>query len=217
MATKRQREIYERAGITVEDPVLEPEQKNQIWKEEQRKLNPPVDVRTGEVLEQHGVATRHHRMKVVRRPDTEYRVEMDPMYDPDINNIVAKYRQRRQPLPPPPSNVNELYGDFSNGFDLYAAREAIEAAEDSFMRLSPELRRFASDDPVVLAEMVRDPEFADQLRELGLAELVDSIHGPVESQPAQQTDVAGVQRPATQTLGPSDATETTAPSDATED
>nr|QJB18763.1 MAG: internal scaffolding protein [Microvirus sp.] len=53
--------------------------------------------------------------------------------------------------------------------DFRAARDAVNAANASFMRLPPEIRRRFDNDPAAFLDFVQDPKNLDEARTLGLA------------------------------------------------
>ena len=87
--------------------------------------------------------------------------------DCDINRIMKKFEttgvieHARQ--------FGGQYGDFMGAGDYHAAMNSILAAQEMFDTVPAKLRARFGNDPAAFLEFVQDPENADQLVELGLA------------------------------------------------
>lgn len=96
----------------------------------------------------------------------------------DVNKIVARWNKTGVL-----DNVNVregVYGDFSNIVDYTESVRRVERAMEDFMSLPADLRSYFDNDPGNLIDGIGDPERAQELRDLGLEELVDHIHGTAE-------------------------------------
>lgn len=85
--------------------------------------------------------------------------------DCDINNIVKKYLRTGEL----PEMRQAVYADVSELGDLRDATERVLAAEEAFMQLPAEVRRYFDNDPVRLVEFSQDPANLEKAVELGLA------------------------------------------------
>lgn len=84
----------------------------------------------------------------------------------DINTIVNKYLRTGEM----PEQRQGIYADISELTDLQEALEQVRAADEAFMALPAEVRRYFDNDPVKLVQFANDPANLDKAIELGLAE-----------------------------------------------
>lgn len=97
----------------------------------------------------------------------------------DINVLMARY-ERSGELP-----VDEqgqaYYGDFSSVPDPFAAREALQQAEESFMQLPANVRSRFYNDPLKMLEFVSDSKNKDEAVRLGMLKDVSGASVPVSA------------------------------------
>lgn len=92
-----------------------------------------------------------------------------PAHDADINVIARSFGLGRGPMPVPPEVFDPRhYGDMSEVPSLQEALDLVREAENSFMRLPPELRKRFNDAPAALWEFVQDPNNWPEAVRLGL-------------------------------------------------
>lgn len=84
----------------------------------------------------------------------------------DINVIVKKYMRTGEL----PGVRQAIYADISHYTNLQDALHQVAAAEEGFMSLPAEVRRYFDNDPVKLIEFAQDPANNAKAIELGLAE-----------------------------------------------
>jgi len=89
----------------------------------------------------------------------------------DVNNIVRRFGLGRAPALAP----GGMYGDFTGITDYASAFAAIQRADDSFMKLTPEAREKFGNDPA---------QFLDYASRVGEAELLAFCGIPLPAQPA---------------------------------
>lgn len=99
----------------------------------------------------------------------------------NIHSIVARHQAGEQIFHLNPKEP--AYGDFSNHSDLQTAIENVRAAEDQFSRLPSELRAACDNDPVKFLQAIEDPDQALAFANAGAAELVQALHGELETVP----------------------------------
>lgn len=75
------------------------------------------------------------------------------------------------------------YGDFENVGDYLTAMDRVSRAQQSFAALPSEVRDHCENDPAVFLEWALDPANAEEMRELGIGELADVMHGPETETP----------------------------------
>lgn len=83
----------------------------------------------------------------------------------DINVIMRRFGLTGQM----PQNVRApLVGDFTGCGDFQSAMNAINAAQDSFMQMPPELRAELGHDPARFVEFCNDEKNKDRMKKYGL-------------------------------------------------
>lgn len=102
----------------------------------------------------------------------------------DINVIVERFGVTG--VAPMPSRLPK-YGDFEGIFDFQSAMAVVIDAQSAFMDLPAKVRARFSNDPQEFLQFVEDPNNADELVRLGLAEQVPA---PASSQPAAAVDAS---------------------------
>lgn len=83
----------------------------------------------------------------------------------DINFIVNRY-MRTGVLP---AANHGVYADISEIGDLRESLEQVQFAQEAFMELPAEVRKYFDNDPVKLVEFAQDPRNHEKAIELGLA------------------------------------------------
>lgn len=112
----------------------------------------------------------------------------------DINNIVKKYLRTGEL----PGQREGIYADLSGFGDLRDMMHAVNEAQQAFMELPAEVRRFFDNDPTKLVEFAQDDRNYDKAVELGLIDKRSSPPAPAPgagSSPAPQPS-AGDKQPA---------------------
>ncbi|AXH77433.1 MAG: internal scaffolding protein [Microviridae sp.] len=99
----------------------------------------------------------------------------------DINVIVRKYLRTGEL----PGLRQGVYADLSGMVGLQDALHMVNEAEQAFMELPAEVRRYFDNDPVKLVEFASDSKNLEKAIELGLAEK------PVVTPPSQPVPVPG--------------------------
>lgn len=122
----------------------------------------------------------------------------------DINKIIKRHEKGEIVLHLNPGKP--LYGDFTNADDYLGAMTRVQDAQAEFMALPSELRALCDNDPAKLLELVRDPETALVLAEMGAGKLVEYLHGPIEPIPNPETPAPaeGTETPKTGGKSPTD-------------
>lgn len=82
----------------------------------------------------------------------------------DATAIMRKYLSTGEI----PEYRKGTYGDFSSGDDYHAMLQKVQAAEDAFLALPPEVRQAARNDPGRLLDLVSDPALKEEAVALGL-------------------------------------------------
>lgn len=107
------------------------------------------------------------RIRVVHPEGGRVLVKQAMGQDADINVIMRKWHVNgvlnfsgRQPR----------YGDFSSGADFHESMNRVLDAEASFMRLSPEVRRYCNGDPAEYLDLCLNPDRRAEREKLGLQE-----------------------------------------------
>jgi len=103
--------------------------------------NPVITVCKG------GMTQQHHKSEV------------------NINTIVSKIRKgglARMNMQPP------MFGDFTQATDFQAALDAVQAAQNDFIKLPAELRAIFKNNPAALLEFLEDEKNKDEAIKLGL-------------------------------------------------
>lgn len=90
--------------------------------------------------------------------------------DADINNIISRYRETGFLTDPTrPSSRTPMFGDFSNVQDYQSALEALNQADEDFMKLPARVRDRFSNNPQELIDFLQDPANLEEAISLGLA------------------------------------------------
>ncbi len=101
--------------------------------------------------------------------------------DADINRIMGKWRKtgfiENVTLHTP------VYGDFSTGADYLEAKNALKTAQEVFDALPARVRARVHNNPAELIGFVMNPNNAEELRDLGLANAVDPEPAPEKNPP----------------------------------
>lgn len=103
----------------------------------------------------------------------------------DINVIIKKYLLTGET----PELRQGIYADVSELTDLAEALRQVQEAQEAFMMLPADVRRYFDNDPVKLVAFAQDPANLDKAIELGLAP-----RKPVsDPSPAGQAGTAGTE------------------------
>lgn len=88
----------------------------------------------------------------------------------DVNNIVARFKQVEDVnlLESLEGYADGRYGDFSDVADYREALHQVMRAEESFMRLPPQVRSRFDNDPATFLDFCQDDKNADELISMGL-------------------------------------------------
>lgn len=100
-------------------------------------------------------------------PEYEGRTEQTHRAECDINNILRRYEQTGLI-----THVNETvaqYGDFSEVSDYQTSLNRVMKAQESFMALPSDIRKYFDNDPAKFLDFVGDPANKEAMYELGLA------------------------------------------------
>lgn len=84
----------------------------------------------------------------------------------DINFIVKQFTKTGQL---PQTQMEALYGDFSDVGDYRTALERLQAAKDAFQALPAATRKHFNNDPGYFLDYAQNPDNIEELRKLGLA------------------------------------------------
>lgn len=84
----------------------------------------------------------------------------------DVNVIIARYQKVGMPLPDPKG----FYADFVGLGDYREMLHTVASAQESFLKLAPEVRRRFDNDPGKLLTFLNDPKNLDEAVSLGLCE-----------------------------------------------
>lgn len=84
----------------------------------------------------------------------------------DVNNIMEKHRTQGVLWT---TKTAPRYGDFTNVLDYRETLDRLRQAENSFMALPADVRRYFNNDPAEFVEFASDQKNIDELRRLGLA------------------------------------------------
>lgn len=94
------------------------------------------------------------------------RVKQQFREESDVNVIMARWRKTG--ILPSGTAKQPMYGDFSNAVDYQSARQAVNDAEDSFMKLPAKIRARFDHDPFKLLEFMNDQANEAEAIELGV-------------------------------------------------
>jgi len=111
----------------------------------------------------------------------------------NINNIMARYEKTGviEHL----SNRQPIFGDFADLPDYQTALDIVYTAEDQFMQLPSQVRKFFNNDPSFMLSYMEDPKNKATCQELGL------LPGdPVQKAPKTSAAVIKEPDPASPTL-----------------
>lgn len=106
----------------------------------------------------------------------------------DINLIVARHMRHDVPFYP---DGRARYGDFSGSSDFHAIVDRVKAAQDSFDRLPPEVRKACANDPGMFLDMLGSAEGVTELGKLGLLEVQVPADKAAKGEPASPDAPAG--------------------------
>lgn len=129
-------------------------------------------------MEEFKVRNRFDRERKQTEVVGESRVKRSLRDQVDVNAIVRKWQSTgvlQQVISQEPR-----YGDFSNVDDYKSAVDRVRAAEADFDALPAHIRQAVRNDPQVFLELALDPERRQEMVELGLGEVANYLHGPVE-------------------------------------
>lgn len=103
----------------------------------------------------------------------------DPQYcrDCDVNHILDEFQ--RTGAIPPNTNGEGAYGDFSSVGDFGALMQQYTEAREMFMELPASVRARFGHDPKAFYDFVNNPENADEMVKLGLAQVRAPAEIPV--------------------------------------
>lgn len=137
-----------------------------------------VNQLTGEVLP---FRSAYDGVKVVEHYPSGEAITKQAFKDQcDINAIIARWNSVGVL---DHVNVREgVYGDFFSITDYTSSVRRVEAAMEDFMALPADIRSAFDNDPGKLIDGITDPERAEEMRGLGLGELVDYYHGAQEDE-----------------------------------
>lgn len=131
-------------------------------------------------------ATLYNKVMVDRRhtfqshPEGESLTQQSDADDADINVIMARYQKTGMM---PGIQETPLQGDFSSGEDFRALQDKLLAAREAFGEIPAEIRKRFNNDPAQFVDFVQNPENADELVKMGLA----NAPSPKEEYDAQET------------------------------
>ena len=111
----------------------------------------------------------------------------------DVNQILRKFEKTG--IVAHRNKFEGRYEDVSQGLDLQAALQVITEAQEMFMELPATVRREFENDPGKFLAFVQDPENAERMYELGLADR------PPEKKPASAPDEHVSDKPAADASG----------------
>lgn len=97
--------------------------------------------------------------------------------DCDINEIMKRYEKTG--LLPHLNRFEGVYGDVGPSVDYHEAMNIVVKAQEMFMELPAQLRARFGNDPGEFMKFVQDPENAEEMVKLGIAE-VREPEKPVE-------------------------------------
>lgn len=115
------------------------------------------------------------------------RTEQAHKDETDINRIMKKYEKTG--LIAHVNNYQGDYGDFVDAPDYQTALNRVMAANEMFGTLPSAIRKQFGNDPASFLEYVGNPENAESLINMGLAERAEEASG-VPTEPTPETSVA---------------------------
>lgn len=101
-------------------------------------------------------------------------------HETDINYIMKRYEKTGQ-LPAP--RTPGIYGDFTGASDYRTTLDQLTAAQDTFMALPANTRKYFNNNPAELLEFVNNKANREKAIELGL---IDKPIPATTTEPAQQ-------------------------------
>lgn len=127
------------------------------------------------------------RTAVQFEPVGESRTEQAHKDETDINRIMKKYEKTGLL-----NHVNQYkgdYGDFTRAPEYQEALNSVMEANEMFMTLPAAIRKQFGNDPASFVEYVGNPENAESLITMGLAERAEEA-SEVSQKPTSETSVA---------------------------
>lgn len=111
--------------------------------------------------------TASHSEACATQNDEPSLTQQSDANDCDINVIMARYQQTGQV----PQIVQQaIYGDFTTVTDFRSALDMVRNAQEKFAELPAKIRAKFNNNPAEFMDFVHDPNNADAMVEMGLAE-----------------------------------------------
>lgn len=104
----------------------------------------------------------------------------------NINNIMARYQ--KSGVVEHINNRTPVYGDFAEIPDYQTALDIVYTAEDAFLQLPSQVRKFFNNDPSFMLAFMQDPKNLDTCQKLGLIPKTEVAQKPSENSAAAKTD-----------------------------
>lgn len=123
------------------------------------------------------MAKRRH--KFVSVPEGESLTQQSDAEDADINVIMARYERTGMM---PDTGIKALQGDFSGGADFRSLQDKLREARDLFMEVPAKIRARFGNDPAEFIDFVQDPDNADELVKMGLANAEKKDENPLNAE-----------------------------------
>lgn len=133
-------------------------------------------------VEDRNIRTRWDRERMTSSVSAGPRTKQSFRSECDINAIVKRW-QSTGVL----EHLNQRearYGNFENVHDYLEALSRVREAQSDFDALPATLRQTCGNDPAEFVAFINNAENADELREIGLSRLADSLHGAPPETPA---------------------------------
>lgn len=111
-------------------------------------------------------ATKRERNRVQTTFNNPSKTKQSFKDECDINNVMLRYEKTG--VLPPSTNRQPLYGDFTEVPDYQTALGIVYTAEDQFLQLPSQMRKFFNNDPAFMLAYIQDPKNKAMCQKLGL-------------------------------------------------